>query len=217
MCSSDLAGDYENLSDLRAKLRAGREEETRKRAETGLHNDLIAQLVDLHPVELPESIVEQQAYQLANDFAGMLQRMGLSRQAIREWDWENHLVEARVRAARNVLSSLLLANIAKTEGLAVSPEEIDAEIQKMADQAGVTLDQAKASLTKNDALSSIESRLLHEKALSFIVENAEITVEEITAEQERAEREQAMKQAAEADTEASADAPPAESQTAQQS
>lgn len=192
-----LLGRGETLEEMREQVREGLGNEALNRADTALRNDLISQLLDLHAFEVPESLVTEQTYKMANDFANSLARMGLPRQTIKNWDWASHLQESRERAARDLRASLLISKIGSAENLAVTEEEVEGEIARIAEQAGAPIDEVKASLTKEDALSSIQSRLLYDKTIAFIIDSSEITDEEITAAQAQAEQEQAERERAE--------------------
>ncbi|MFN0084466.1 MAG: trigger factor [Blastocatellia bacterium] len=192
-----ISGRGETLQELREGIRRDIEEKEKAQSEAGLRADLIHQLLDLHPFEVPESLVMEQAYNMANDFANNLARMGLPRQSIKNWDWASHLTASRGRAAQDLRASLLLGKIGFAENLAVAEEEIQTEIDRIADNAGMSVEEVIASLTKEDALSTIKARLLHEKTIAFIIDSSEIIEREITAEQARAEKEQAEREQAE--------------------
>ncbi|MDX2033260.1 MAG: trigger factor [Blastocatellia bacterium] len=190
-------GYGETMDEMRAQIRDDLQNEARNRADAALRNALVTQLLDLHAFDVPESLVTEQTYKMANDFANSLARMGLPRNAIKNWDWDSHLKESRGRAVNDLRASLIISKIGSTENLTVTDEELESELVKIAVQANVSIDEVKASLTKEDALSSIQNRLLYEKTVAFIIDSSEITDEEITAEQAQAEKEQAERERAE--------------------
>jgi FKBP-type peptidyl-prolyl cis-trans isomerase (trigger factor) len=86
-----------------------------------------------------------------------------------------------------------MARIVAAENIKITEDEIDAEIERMAEMSQESAEQLKARLTKDNSLSSIENRLYYQKALEVVVTHAEITTEEITenqvAEQDQSEAE----------------------------
>ena len=84
----------------------------------------------------------------------------------------------RERAGDDVRGSMLLERVAEAEGLEVSDEEIEAEIQAMAEGAGQSVEQVRAALTKQGGERSIADRLRNRKALDLIVQHANVRDEE---------------------------------------
>jgi trigger factor len=80
-----------------------------------------------------------------------------------------------VQAEEDVRATLLMDRIAEAENLSVSDEEVEAEIQLMAEMARQPIEQMRAALTKHGGERSIAQRLRNRKALDLLVENARIT------------------------------------------
>src|SRR5947209_5219537 len=84
----------------------------------------------------------------------------------------------RERAGDDVRGSMLLERVAEAEGLEVSDEEVEAEIQAMAEGSRQSIEQVRAALTKQGGERSIADRLRNRKALDFIVTHANVREEE---------------------------------------
>jgi trigger factor len=176
-------GDYENLQQLRDRIRENLTESAESRAESGLREEVAKRILEDYDFEVPPSLVEAQASDRAREFAYMLMRNGVPQQAIKDIDWEERMKEFRTLAARDVRIALVFARIGEAEEVEVSGWEVDAEIEMMARMSGEPAHQLKARLTKDDSLSSIENRLRHQKALEAVIKYAEITVEEFNEDQ----------------------------------
>lgn len=109
----------------------------------------------------------------------MLARMGMPAEVAKTINWQERISEAQADATRDVRAALLVSKIADAEGVSIGSDEVDAEIELMAQSMGQTAEQVKARLTREDAISSIESRLRYRKALDVILSNAEVTIEDI--------------------------------------
>jgi trigger factor len=81
---------------------------------------------------------------------------------------------------RDVRGALVVGRVAEAENITVTKEEMETEITRMAASMRQSPEDLKAALTKDDALSSIENRLLYQKTLDFVVSQSEVTVEEFT-------------------------------------
>lgn len=177
-------GEKETLDELRADIRADLERSAEARAEMQLRNLAGNKLIEDYDFPLPATLIERQTDELLQEFAYTLISQGVSPQTLRELDWEKHRAAARERAEQQVRTALIIERISEQEKIAVSREEIEAEIERMAESTGESVEAMTARLTKEDRLSSIESRLRYQKTLEFLVSNAEVTIEEVTETQE---------------------------------
>ncbi len=179
-------GEYETIQEMRDKVRENLLKNADDQAEAKLREDLLEQILGDYDFEVPSVLIDQQAQDRVREFAYMLMRSGMPPQAVKDMNWEEQMNSARVQAVRDVRSAMVVSLIGDAEGVEVSQEEIDFEIERMAESTGETAEQLKARLTREEAVSSIENRLRHRKSLDAVVRNAEITVEEITEEQRQA-------------------------------
>jgi trigger factor len=171
-------GDYENLQQLRDRIRENLTASAESRADSGLREEVVKRILEDYDFEVPSALVEPQATDRAREFAYLLMRNGVPPQTIKEIDWEGRMNEFRPLAARDVRSALVFDKIGEAEKVEVSRWEVEAEIERMASMSGEPADQLKARLTKDDSLSSIEHRLRHQRALEAVIKHAEVTVEE---------------------------------------
>jgi trigger factor len=171
-------GDYENLQQLRDKIRENLTASADARAEADLREGTVKRVLDDYDFEVPSALVEPQVVDRAREFAYVLMRNGVPPQTIKEIDWEERMKEFRPLAERDIRMALVFDKIGEVEKVEVSRWEVDAEIERMARSSGEPPDQLKARLTKDDSLSSIEHRLRHQRALEAVIKHAEVTVEE---------------------------------------
>jgi len=76
--------------------------------------------------------------------------------------------QMKEEAEKRVRNSLTLEAIAKAENLEVTGEDVEAELQKMADMYNMPVDNIKQALGSTEG---IKSDLLLQKAVDFLVEN----------------------------------------------
>ena len=101
-----------------------------------------------------------------------------------EINWEGVREQLKAQAEFDVRGSMLLERIAEEEKIEVTDEEIEAEINSIAEASRQTPEQVRAALTKQGGTTSIADRLRNRKALDLIVENARVTDEEWREESE---------------------------------
>jgi len=179
-------GEYESLQDMRDKVREMLVKQAENQSDSKLRDDLLNQVLNSYDFEVPAVLVEQQASSRVREFAYSLMQMGLPPQAAQGINWEDRMKEAREQAIRDVRSTLIISQIGEKEGIIVNHDEVDAEIERMAQASGEDFEQLKARLTRDEAISSIENRLRYQKSLDIVVNNAEIAIEEVTKDSESA-------------------------------
>lgn len=172
-------GDYETVQEMRDKVRESLANNAGIEADNRLREDVLTQLLETHEFDVPAVLVNEGTESRLRDFSNMLARMGMPAEVARSINWQERISEARADAKRDVRAALLVSKIADAEDVSVSSDEVDAEIELMAQSMGQTAEQVKARLTREDAVSSIESRLRYRKALDVILSSAEVTIEDI--------------------------------------
>ena len=161
---------------MRAKLESDRR----------LEADLVRKLIEGHQFEVPESLVEQQTNQRLQSVVREMMGRGVDPRG-QDVNWDGAREELRPQAEADVRGSLLLEQIAQEEKIDVSPEEIEAEIQAIADNSRQPIEQVRSVLTKEGGERSIASRLRNRKALDLLVENAKVTEAEWSEKSEESE------------------------------
>jgi trigger factor len=172
--AKSLGGDFDTVDTLKTKVREDLEARSTAESDRQVRDDVMRKLIDAHKFEVPESLVELQTQQRMETVARQMASRGIDPRS-QEIDWERAHEELRVQAEDDVRATMLLGKIADEENIAVSDEEIEAEIDAFATASRQPKEQVRAALTKDGGESSIAHRLRNRKALEFLVENARIT------------------------------------------
>ena len=181
-----MGEDFDSVATLRAKIRENMESQAGQEADHRLRADLMQKLLEGHPFEVPQSLIDHQtSYRLESVVRDMIGRGVDPRN--QNVNWEGAREELQVQAEQDVRGSLLLEFIAEEEKIDVSNEEIEAEIQAIARSSQQPIEQVRSVLTKEGGERSIANRLRNRKALDLLVENAKVTDEEWREEGMKAE------------------------------
>lgn len=175
--AQSLSEEIETLAQLRAKVRSDLENQVSNESDNKLRGALVRQLVDAHEFELPERLVEHQTEHRLESVVRDMIGQGIDPRNP-ELQWENARASLREQASYDLRSSLLLERIAEEEKIEVSDQEIEDEINAIADASRQSPDQVRAILTKQGGERSIAGRLRNRKALNLLVENASVTDQE---------------------------------------
>lgn len=172
--ATSLDEGYESLEDLRKKLRSDLEIHAKADADARLRNNAIAKLIEDNAFEVPNTLIENQARNLLNNFAQDLQQRGVDLNKVEGNFIEMAFHQMRTQAERDVRGAMLLEKIAEAEKVEVSKDEIDEEIGKMAEYYRATPEQIRESLEKQGGGGTIENNLRTRKSIEALVEHAKV-------------------------------------------
>jgi trigger factor len=171
--AQNLGKDFSSLDDLRDKIRNDLEQEENHKADLKLKEDLTDGLITKAEFEIPEALVNQEIRQMMLRIEQDLSRQGLS--------WEkagldpSSLMERfRPPAQKLARKKLILEKVAQLESITVSPEEIEAELQRIALNVNQSATLVHEIYNKNNLMPELSQQLLEEKTLNFLQEHATI-------------------------------------------
>ena len=166
-------GEFESLDALRARIREDLEHEALHAAERQLRQDVLKQLAARVPFAVPDSLVEREIDRRLEDFARRLMDQRIDpRQA--NIDWNAFREGQRAPAVEAVGSAIVLDEIVKREQIDVTDEDLDAELQRYAEQTGHSVASIRARLQKDGELGRLAAGLRREKAVSHVMAKAQI-------------------------------------------
>jgi trigger factor len=165
---------HDNVDALKNKVRDDLVTQAKQSAEKKARETLLDSIVQRHTLDVPECMVqdelESHVQRVANSLA--YQGIDINQTSI---DWKKVFDEERPRAEQSVRRSLVLDAIARQEGIEVSDQEIDAELQKIVAGTNKSAAALRAQLEKEERIQSYREHLREDKALDFIYRNANIS------------------------------------------
>ena len=166
---------YSSLEELRSKLKGDVEKEKALALEQQLKDQLVDQLIEANPFEVPESLVEEQAKAMVSDTklrlaaqGVVLKNLGISEEKLQG--------DYRATAQKQVKTFLILEKIASQEGIAVTDEEADHRLKEMSERMHQPFDAVKGYYEKNGLLPEVKAGILRDKTLNFLLEKANVQV-----------------------------------------
>jgi trigger factor len=163
-------GNYESYADLEARVREHLANRKRRSVEGETKDRLFAELTERYPFAIPESLVQEKIDERLERGLRALAAQGMDTDQMRKLDFARLRAAQREGASAEVRTSILLDRIAAEEGIVVSDEELDKEMQIAALQAREPLDALKGRLTQDGGLTRIREQLRREKTASLLYE-----------------------------------------------
>jgi trigger factor len=173
--AKEAEGDAETLEDLKKELRTKLEESKKQEAENKTRETVIEKASENAEIEIPEAMVNTELDRMVQEFGQRLQMQGMnldlyyqfsgtSEEALRE--------QMKEDAGKRVRTNLVLEAIVEAENIEVSEEEIDAELNKMAEMYKMEVEQIKQMLAMQGGNDAVAADLKVRKAIDFLVENS---------------------------------------------
>ncbi len=163
--------EFDTLDELKDDLKKQIAERKEANAKTDFENQIIEQICENMEVEIPECMFTQKCDEMVQDYAYRLQMQGLDLNTYLQYlgqtmdQFKEQFMEG---AKQQVNTKLALDAIVKAENIEASEEEIEAEVNKLAEQYNMEADKIKAAVPAEQLSSDITTR----KAVDFIVDNA---------------------------------------------
>jgi trigger factor len=175
--NDDFAKDlgYEGLEAFRTKVRDDLVTQAKQDDEKKTREALLDMLMERQAIEVPACMVQDEMTAYARRMASSLAYQGidLNQASI---DWKKLYEEDRPRAEKAVRRTIFLDAIARQESIHVTDEEMESELQTLAEGTNKSASAWRAQLEKEDRIQSFEQHLRQNKALDFIYRNANISL-----------------------------------------
>lgn len=165
--------EFQSIEELRRQVREDLEKARQKQAEEAAKDKLVEELGKLHPIPVPEALVEMQLDRRLEGTLTRLMTRGIDPRSV-DVDWNKVREDSRAEAEREVRGALLLERIADAEKIEVSEEEVDELIRQMAAERREPPATMKTRLTRDGMLSRIKSSRRNQKALDLVYHSANI-------------------------------------------
>jgi trigger factor len=161
-------GEFANLEAVRKQIRDNMEAERKHTAEREAKDKLVAELVKRNDFEVPESLIDRQIDLRLERGLRALAAQGMKMEDLKKMDMPRLRVGQRDQAVQDVKSSLLLERIAELEKIDVGEDELNHELEAIAQQSKQTSEAVRAKLTQDGGLDRIRNRIRSEKTLDFL-------------------------------------------------
>lgn len=183
----DTEKKYESLEDMKAKVRVELESYERDEAKKSAKKILADMLAEQNPVELPEGLIKEQVKFMsdqANKKQGKEAAHDHGHDHNHDHDHEEEVSPELIEkykepAVKALREELILDQLSRDLELEVTPEELDQELQNMAQLlgGGGNLQQMKKEWEKNGVLARLHSRMKRDKTLNSALEK--VTLKEV--------------------------------------
>lgn len=168
--------EFETLEELKADIRKRLEETNGKKAESEQRDKVVTALVDKTEIDVPQVMVDSEINDMLRDFDYQLRYQGLDLEKYLQFSGssiQDLRAQMQEDALRRVRTSLTIEAVCKAEGIEVSDEEVEAELEKLAEAQKTTVDKLRKSFAR-DNYAYLKDVILSRKTVDFLTDKAVI-------------------------------------------
>jgi trigger factor len=163
-----------DVGQMRAEIRANVEREVKKRIEARVKGQALDALLAATPLELPKSLIEMEAQQLVQRAAADLQSRGVKLEQVPLAP--QHFEQT---ARRRVALGLIIAELARGQGLQPKPAEVRAMVEQEAQSYESPAEVVKWFYMQPQRLSEMEAMALEANVVKWVLSKAKVTEKEM--------------------------------------
>ena len=182
----DLArecSEFDTLEEWKVEIRENISKSREKQKLDHIKNEAVKVLYDEAIIDIPEVMIDHEVDTLLQRFDQQLSYSGMSLDeylSATQDDMDTFRDQVRDDAERKVKSNLIVQEVAKREGFTATEEEVEAELEKMSHEYGVSAEEMRDMVGPD--IRIIRKEIASRKALDVIAENAVVTVTPIMPE-----------------------------------
>jgi trigger factor len=165
--------ELKTLDELRKKIRESIEASRDHQQKTQAQDRILEQLTKAHDFPVPEALIEGQMDTRLERMVRTFAAQGIDPRGMNV-DWAGIRSKQRDRAVTDVKAELILDRIATAEKIDATDEEVEKEIEHLAEHRGESATALRARLTKEGTLDTMKSKLRSNKTIDWLYSNARI-------------------------------------------
>ncbi len=167
--------EFDTLEEYKNSIKERLEKDFKHKEEIDNENNLLEKVMEICEVDVPDVMVENQLENELNEFEYRMRMQGLNLEQylqITNSTIESLKAQLMPMAANRVKGDLVLEAIAKAENLEVTEEDIDKELEKMAESYGQENKEKFIEDMKKGDLSFMDTPILNQKVIELLKANA---------------------------------------------
>ena len=171
------------LDEMKAVLKKNMEEYAEQMADSQVNDRLLEALVaQCEEVEIGEEMMNAEIESAVARISQQMAQQGIPMEAYLQFygkTMEEFRQDLRPQAENSLKARLALEEVARLEGITVTDEELEAEVELMAREFGISAEQLKTLMGEGIALENLRKDTVVKKTVKVLLDSAVITVEQM--------------------------------------
>ncbi|MRG88364.1 trigger factor [Salinibacillus xinjiangensis] len=171
--AKDADDEVESIDELKEKTKKRLQEQKEQDAENQKRETLVQKASENAEVDIPDAMVETELDRMLQEFEQQLQMQGMTLDMYQQFSGQDKDAlreQMKEDAGKRVKTNLTLEAIANEENLEATEEDVDEDIQKMAEMYQMESTQIKQMLGGNT--EALKGELKVRKAIDFLVDQS---------------------------------------------
>ncbi len=167
------SGQFKTLAEFKDAIRKDITESEQKRINEELRNRVLRQLVKANPVEVPQSLLEQQKQVIVKDVEQRMTQQGMGPKDFEQYKtkWDPDFTQS---AMFMVQSTFLVDAVANKLNLQAKESDLEAKIDEFVKQTGIERAKVAEFYAKPDRRTRLSHQVTEERAVAYLLEKAKI-------------------------------------------
>lgn len=176
--ASTVDNELQSLDQLKDRIREELDESLEEQFEIAKQQRVLDKVVAGSEVAIPDSMMSRELFAMWQMSEGNQLMSAKVNEKTLQASWMHWMQRADMQATarQRIKTTLVLGAIARAENLQLTGEEIEAEIQELANTHGLPVEQVKAQLQQDNRMVALMDELLSYKIIDWVMENNEIIV-----------------------------------------
>ncbi|WP_163427143.1 trigger factor [Eubacterium pyruvativorans] len=169
--------EFDTLDELKEDTKKNLQRSLDDQSVEDAKTKLIDALREKNEIEVPHAMVEDELNNMMNEFDQQLRYQGMSLDLYLQYtggSMDDFRSQAKEDAEKRVASRIIIRSIADKEDIGVTEDELNEELQKVADQYKMSLEDFRKAIGK-DAERMFRTDIQVRKTIDQLFENANVT------------------------------------------
>jgi len=171
--------EFDTLAEFKQDLEGKLKERKAKEAEGARETAVVEKAAEAAEVVIPEAMIHTETDYMLKDFENRLRMQGMNLELYYQFSGQN---EAALRgqmkddAEKRVRNNLVLEAIAKAEGIEVSEEDLNEELETLSKSYNRPAAELRDIFSRNGNLDNLKEDVALRKTIKFLLENSKEAV-----------------------------------------
>ncbi|NGP45511.1 trigger factor [Bacillaceae bacterium SIJ1] len=176
--AKDVDEEVDTLAELKEKTEKRLKETKETNAENAKRDTLVEKATENATITIPDAMIDSELDRMKREFEQRLQMQGMTLDMYFQFSGQDEDAlkeQMKGDAEQRVKTNLTLEAIAEAEGIAAAEEEVQAELDKMAEMYQTSADNLKQML--GGSTETLENDIKIRKAIDLLVEESKVVSE----------------------------------------
>jgi len=186
-----VAPDIENIKDLKQRIKTNMETRENQQTLMDFEIELVEELAGKSTIEYPPVLVSAEVDRMIDNQVRQWQTYSRTKEEfeerLRQHSYESLQAQFHKPAEERVRRSLVLTKFVEAEGITVTYEELDAEIENIISQYGDQKEERREAFKQPEVANGVRAELLTRKAFEKLQEYTKKPAKKVAEKEEDAE------------------------------